>query len=65
MKAGLQGKAKTRFKGKGDNLPAFALPLGLPVTAQLQAANGQCWEATFSAAGSKENDGTQFKGKSD
>jgi hypothetical protein len=65
LKAGLQGKAKTQFKGKGDNLDPFALPLVLPVTAQLQAANGQCWEATFSAAGSKKNDGMQFKGKSD
>ena len=65
LKAGLQGKAKTQFKGKGDNLPAFSLPLSLPVTAQLQAENGQCWEATFSTAGSKKNDATQFKGKSD
>src|SRR5262249_6139578 len=46
LKAGLQGKAKTQFKGKGDSLDPFALPLPLPVTAQLQAANGQCWQAT-------------------
>lgn len=65
LKAGLQGKAKAQFKGKGANLDPFALPLPLPVTAQLQAANGQCWAASFSAAGVSKNDGVQFKGKSD
>jgi hypothetical protein len=65
LKAGLQGKAKMQFKAKGADIPAFALPLGLPVTAQLQAENGQCWEGSFSAAGLSKNDSTQFKGKSD
>jgi hypothetical protein len=65
LKAGLQGKAKPQSKGKGANIPTFALPLNLPVTAQLQSENGQCWEATFSACGAKKNDATQFKGKSD
>ncbi len=65
LKAGLQGKAKMQLKGRGDDLAAFGLPLGLPVTAQLQSENGQCWEATFSAAGTSKNDDTQFKSKSD
>jgi len=65
LKAGLAGKAKAQFKAKGDNIAAFGLPLSLPVTAQIQSENGQCWAATFSAAGESKNDTTQFKGKSD
>ena len=66
LKAGLAGKAKTQFKAKGGNIESFSLPfLTLPVTAQIQSENGQCWAASFSAAGASKNDGTQFKGKSD
>jgi hypothetical protein len=65
LKAGLAGKAKTQFKAKGDNIQSFSLPLSLPVTAQIQSENGQCWAATFSATSASKNDGTQFKGKSD
>ena len=65
LKAGLAGKAKTQFKAKGDNIQSFALPLSLPVTAQIQSANGQCWAATFSLPSASKNDGSQFKGKSD
>jgi hypothetical protein len=65
LKAGLAGKAKSHFKAKGDNIPTFSLPLSLPVTAQIQSENGQCWAATFSAAGMSKNDTAQFKGKSD
>lgn len=65
LKAGLEGKAKTQFKGKGPDIPAFTLPLPLPLTAQLQSENGQCWQASFSTAGVSKNDSVQFKAKSD
>ena len=41
------------------------LPLSVPLTAQLQSANGQCWEATFSRPGLSRNDGQNFKANSD
>jgi hypothetical protein len=65
LKAGLAGKAKAQFKAKGDNIPAFSLPLPLPATVQIQSENGQCWAATFSVPSASKNDSTQFKGKSD
>jgi hypothetical protein len=65
LKAGLPGRAKTQFKAKGQNIPPFTLPLTLPVTVQLQSENGQCWAASFSAAGVSKNDSARFKGKSD
>lgn len=65
LRAGLQGKARASFTGKGPNLPSFPLPLALPVRAQLQAENGKCWEATFSAAGASSNTAQYFKAKAD
>ncbi len=63
LKAGLAGKAKALVKGKGPNLPAFPLPLPLPAVVQLQSETGGCWESTFYAAGTLQNDATQYKGK--
>jgi hypothetical protein len=34
--------------GEGAALEMPPLPLTLPVRAQLQAANGECWEAVYS-----------------
>jgi len=65
LKAGLEGKAKTQFKGKGANLPALPLPLSLPATVQLQGENGACFEGVFSTTGLQLGTGTQFKGKAD
>ena len=64
LRAGAQGKAKAKFDGKGAHLPPLGLPLALPVTAQLQAENGQCWAAGFSAAGVRNSDAGRFKGRS-
>jgi hypothetical protein len=64
VRAGAQGKAKAKFDGKGEHLPPLSLPLPLPVTAQLQAENGQCWAASFSNAGVQQSDARLFKGKS-
>jgi cysteine-rich repeat protein len=66
LKPGDGGKASVQVKGKGSNLPFGSLPqtLPLPLTVQLQR-DGQCWGATFSAAGATSNADGQFKGKSD
>ena len=56
------------FGVRGMPMQAFELPqppLSVPLTAQLQSANGQCWEATFSRPGLDKNDGQDFKGNSD
>jgi len=58
LKAGLDGKAKTQFKGKGPDLQPFALPFTLPVTAQLRSENGECWAASFSPGAGVRNDST-------
>ncbi len=65
LKAGAAGKANVSVKGKGANLPVGSLPLALPLplTVQLQL-NGECWAASYSAAGVKTNAEGQFKGKS-
>ncbi len=65
LKAGLPGKAKAQFKGKGEELDPFGLPLSLPLTVQLQSGNGECWQSSFSAGGVSINTATQFKGKAD
>ena len=69
LKAGIAGKSKVQLRGRGGNLhaepgfPNLPLPLGLPARVQLQSGNGQCWEATFDTAGTRANDGTQYRGK--
>jgi len=50
LKAGVPGRAKIQATAKGANLQTPALPLTLPVTAQLVIADGassQCWQTTF------------------
>lgn len=63
LKAGIAGKASITVRGQGANLGMPTLPLRLPVTVQLQAANGQCWEAQYDADGVMKNDASQFKAK--
>ncbi len=63
LKSGPDGKAKVLVSGKGENLTLPTLPLSLPVRMQLQAENGQCWEAQYFEVGVSRNDGTQFKAK--
>ena len=48
---------------RGVPLPDLGLPLALPVTVQVEAQSGECWEATYSEA--RQNDGEKFKAKSD
>ena len=58
-------KAKVKVVGKGNQLPDNAqLPFELPVTAQLYASDGMCWEAQFNTGQSKKNDTQAFTGSS-
>jgi hypothetical protein len=64
MVPGVDGKARTRVRAKGANLELPATPLALPVTAQIQVANGECWTASYSAF-IKRNDGGVFRAHPD
>jgi hypothetical protein len=66
LRAGLQGKAKLQYKGKGDNLPPFALPVSGTLKVQLQSSHdsASCWEATFGQFVST-NTAQQFTAKAD
>jgi len=64
LKAGAEGRARIRVVGKGMALGLPPLPLPLPITAQLQAADGACWEAHYSASGVKQ-DTRRFRGLSE
>jgi glucose/arabinose dehydrogenase len=60
------GKAKVIAKGKGaalpDDLPA--IPVTQPVVVQLINGDGECWEASYSAPPTRNENGV-FKDKSD
>ena len=48
MKVGsVSSTAALVVKGKGPWLPPIGLPYAAPVTVQLQASSGGCWEAQF------------------
>ena len=50
--------------GKGEALPDGAgLPLQYPVTAQLYASDGACWDATFDQTVTLKNDGRGYTAK--
>jgi len=65
LKAGDEGKVKVLVKAKGESLSLPELPLGLPLQVQLHAETGECWEATYSEMGVKDNNLQQFKGMAD
>ena len=62
LKAGQEGKAQIKMKGRGARLELPSLPLSPPVVAQLKGAGG-CWGAVYSAP--KRNDSSRFDAKSD
>jgi hypothetical protein len=62
---GDEGRTRVIVKGRGVNLPPADMPFGLPTLVQLQAANGHCWEASFSNGGVTRNSETRFGGRSD
>ncbi len=65
LHAGPQGKAKLSATASGANLALPILPLPLPLRLQLQSQGGGCWEAEFSATGTKQNGSDGFKAKPD
>jgi len=51
LTAAPDGRAKIGLKAKGENVPLPALEaLVFPLRVQLQARNGNCWEATYGSA---------------
>lgn len=62
-KSGVNGKVRVTVCGKGANRTPPALPLALPARVQLQAQNGQCWEARFDELGASKNDARLFEGR--
>jgi CSLREA domain-containing protein len=63
LKSGTEGKAKVLVTAKGDQLVLPTLPMTLPLRAQVQAENGQCWESEFDTRGVKKNDAKHFRAK--
>jgi len=63
LKPGVAGAAKVIVKGKGTGLEMPALPLALPVTAQVLASNGECWSAVYEPGGVVNNLSTEFSAK--
>jgi hypothetical protein len=65
LKASNLNKAQMKVLGKGDNLPdTETLPFQFPVTAQLYASDGACWEAQFTQAETRKNSISGYTGKS-
>ncbi len=63
-KASNLDKAKAKVVAKGVNLPDTAtLPFQFPVTAQLYASDGMCWEAQFASGDTKKNEEGKYIGK--
>ena len=65
LKTGRDGRAKIVVAGGGKYLDLPALPVALPLRAQLQSATGQCWESSFAPAGVRENTATRFRARSE
>src|SRR3989441_3484182 len=63
LKAGGPGAAEHSREGQGVNQPLAGLPRTPPVTVQLQATNGQCWDAVYGTP--IVNDAGEFKARSD
>lgn len=54
-------KAQVKLVAKGSALPDTEdLPLQYPVTAQVYASDGMCWDAEFSQIQTKKNDSGKF-----
>lgn len=57
-------RAKAKFAAKGGQMPDDAvMPFTYPVTAQLYASDGMCWEAQFGAPQTRTNTSASYKAK--
>ena len=63
LKASSIDKAQIKLLGKGVILPDTTLPLLYPITAQMYASDGLCWDAQFSQEDTRKNDELTFKAK--
>jgi len=63
LKPGADGRAAIIVKAADGTIPVPPLPLTPPVRVQMQASNGECWEATYSAP--LENDPSLFQARAD
>jgi len=61
--SGPDDRAKVVAKARGLLFPTPVLPHSLPVTVQLQNADGRCWTASYGTA--RRNDAVTFKAVSD
>lgn len=50
------GRARVQLKARGTDLPLPALPLFVPVTAQLVSSDGACWTARYTLLGGNNLD---------
>jgi hypothetical protein len=57
-----QTKAKVKVLGKGTALPDTTSAFSYPVTAQLYAVGGMCWNAQFDQSQTRKNDGNGYFG---
>jgi len=64
LKGGGNGSSTIAFKAKGVDIPMPVLPLGSVLRVQLRG-NGECWQATYSPGGIKQNDVAGFQARSD
>lgn len=58
------GTASVKLTGSGPSLPLPSLPLSAPVTVQVQATNGTCWNAVFYDLVTR-NDAATFTARAD
>ncbi len=63
LKASSLPKAQLKLGARGAEIPGPTVPFTLPVTAQLHAGDGTCFEATFAVGDSRRNDVKGFTGK--
>jgi hypothetical protein len=63
LKPGADGRAAIIVKAADGTIPVPTLPLTPPVRVQMQASNGECWEATYSTP--LENDASGFQARAD
>jgi len=61
LKSGVHEKVAIKASALGKNVRGPDLPVGLPLRAQIQSAEGLCWEAVFPSA--TRNDPARFKAK--
>ena len=62
-KAGLKFLAKGAFMPDLPNTVQQSLPFQFPITAQLYASDGSCWEAQFDSSTTRKNADNGFTGK--